>query len=552
MLYPPGFDLSNFIIFDPSTGEWISGAGYSIAPTQMSTDQLDPPLPPGGSGGGSGTNSVDPPYIGFYEVVQDGVQIWNSSIANLTNGNLAGTVNIGFEAGNADPNNGTNLIGTLSSALLLVDGVKLPGDGGVLSEPPPCQFAVDTAYLQNGSHSVQVAVSWFDPNSSEDGTETMYPTRYSDSVTITVSNAISYPQWEEDIAESATNSAYFLQTTCTNADWTISIYDANSNFVQNLIGHTDDGTIEAYWNMVDTNGVARTNADIDPEFSSVITVADPLTRKTPKKKHRKNDWPDHGAWTVAFLDYFKYFYDAGGDMYGHIDEFTLTAGKYGGYGIYYPPSGSTNDIGQTYPLRYRNSKHTNEVVTSAQINLDSAMLKSFLSDTNSRNFFYRGHGGGDSIGYVSQGELAKAIKHRYRFVLLQACKTADGNLDHAFGIKGPGQFDIPYYQKTGVRPAAFMGNHGDSPFANGTPTTVNGVDYDGTIPWQVPYLYYNFLFYWDPSTMGWDLYSAMGQAMVDLPPIPGWSFQDQPGNRLDIYGYPHLSIDQFNYRVSWP
>lgn len=555
VLYPPGFDLSNFIIFDPTTSQWVSGAGYSVASTSLRADgpgSLDGPVPLNGDSGSGGSDLTTAPETGFYQVVQDGVQILTSSIARLTNGVVSGSVNIGFEAGYADPNNGTNLIGTLSSAVLLVDGVKLAGDGSDLSAPTPWQFTMDTAYLPNGDHSVQVEVFWFDPNSSEDGTETMFPSRISDSVMITVSNAVSYPQWEEDIGEAATNAAYFLQTTCTNADWAIDIYDVNTNFVQRLTGHTDDGTIEAYWNMVDANGIARTNADTDPEFSSVVTVADPITKKTPPKKHPKNNWPDHGVWTVAYLDYFKHFYDAGGDMIGHINDVALTAQKYGGYWLYYPPTGSTNDIGQTYPLRFQNPLHTNEVVTAAQIGLDSALLKSFLSNTNSRNFFYRGHGGPDQVGYISSGDLAKVIKHRYRFVLLQACNTADGSLDHAFGIKGPGQYDLPYYQKSGVRPAAFMGNHGTSQFANGGHTTIGGVDYDGVIPWQVPYLYYNFLFYWDTDLMGWDLFSSMGQAMLDLPTIDGWSSDNQPGQRLKIYGYPFLHIDEYNYRTSWP
>ncbi len=67
------------------------------------------------------------------------------------------------------------------------------------------------------------------------------------------------------------------------------------------------------------------------------------------------------------------------------------------------------------------------------------------------------------------------VKHRYRFVLLQACNTADGKLDHAFGIKGPGQYFIPDYQKSGLRPAAFMGNHGTSAFAKGGVEVINGV-----------------------------------------------------------------------------
>lgn len=513
-------------------------------------DAPPPPFDDGplDSGGESFTNSM-----GFYQVVQDGVQIANSSITNLTNGILSDTLTIRFEAGNADPSNGTNLIGTLSSAVLLIDGEKFKGDGASITAPPtlPWEFTLDTAYLENGDHTVQVEVFWFDPFGNNDGTETMFPSRNSDTVTITVSNGVYYPQWEEQIGEAATNAAFFLKTSCTNADWTLDIYDVGSNFVQQLIGHTDDGIIEAYWNMVDTNGVARTNADVDSEFFAIATVADPIIKKTPPKKRVKNDWPEHGIWTVAYLDYFKHFYSPDNNMKGHINRFALTAQKYGGYWLYYPPAGATNDIGQTYPLRYWDPKHTNEVVTSGQIAKDSAMLKRFLSNTNSRNFFYRGHGGPDQVGYVTASELAKVIKHRYRFVLLQACNTADGSLDHAFGIKGPGQFDIPYYQKSGVRPASFMGNRGKSRFGNWAPQNINGVDYDGTIPWQVPYLYYNFLFYWDAELMGWDLFSSMGEAILDLPAIDGWSYDDHPGRRLTIYGYPFLHIDEYNYRNSW-
>jgi len=553
-IYPPGFDFSNFIILDPSTEEWISGAGVTREAVMLAASPtygtMDGPLDPEGGGyGDGGTNAA--PETGFYQVVQDGVQILTSTITNLTNGVLSGTVNISFEAGNTDWNNGTNLIGTLSGAVLLVDGVKFMGDG-VLSAAP-WQFSMDTAYLENGDHWIQVEAYWYDPNSEEDGTESIYPSRYSDSVMVTVSNAVYYPQWEEDIGEAATNAAYFLKTTCTNADWSIDIYDVNTNFVKRLSGHTDDGTIEAYWNMVDTNGVARTNANIDPEFSAIVTVADPITKPTPKKKMPKNDWPEHARWTVAFQDYFRHWYCPNNDMYGHITEFALTAAKYGGYYLYYPPAGSTNDIGQTYPLRYRNPSHPEDGVTATMITKDYNYLKAYLGSTNSRNFFFRGHGNPSQIGEITSSQIAAVVgKHRYRFVMLQACESADGDLDKAFGINGPGQYDISYYQKSGRRPAAFVGNHGKSRFGNAGRTTIGGVDYDGRIPWQIPYLYYNFLFYWDTDLMGWSLYYALGQAIQDLPAIDRWSYDDHPGRKLKIYGYIDLGIDEFNYRTSWP
>src|ERR1035441_6154780 len=39
-------------------------------------------------------------------------------------------------------------------------------------------------------------------------------------------------------------------------------------------------------------GVARTNADLDPEFSSTITVTDPAAKKSPPTVQRRKNWPD--------------------------------------------------------------------------------------------------------------------------------------------------------------------------------------------------------------------------------------------------------------------
>lgn len=131
---------------------------------------------------------------------------------------------------------------------------------------------MDTCYLENGRHTVQILASWLNPNPTNPNT--IYDNRLSAPVSITVTNDIFYPDWESEIGE-LNISAYFFKTTHTNADWHIDIYDVRTNFVQRLSGHTVDGKIEAFWHMKDANGVMRTNADLDPEFSSVITFEDP-------------------------------------------------------------------------------------------------------------------------------------------------------------------------------------------------------------------------------------------------------------------------------------
>jgi hypothetical protein len=554
-IYPPGIDLTGFLIYDPLTGETVSGAGYSnqaLSPLSVRAAGLQTmadsgglsPLPIGGpvpDGGSAGT--VQEPETGFYQVVKDGVQIWASNVTNLTSGPLSGTVNVTFETGNAaNDGTGTNILGSLDSAVLLIDGAKFAGDGALSYPGDSLRFSMDTAYLENGDHTLQIVTTWINPDNSDGNNVNIM--RWSDPVSFTVSNAIYYPQWESEIGEAGV-SAYFLKSVCTNTDWQIDIFDVSSNFVQRLTGHTDDGTIAAYWNMVDTNGVTRTNADVDPEFSSVVTVFDPATANTPKKIQRHQDWPDHGVWTMAYSDFFKFEYSANNLMLRAIYGITTTAGKYGGYWLYYPQSGQTNDIGQTYPMRYQKSNHYDPSITATAIAKDQVLLKLYLSNTNSRNFFFDGHGSPQSFGGISSSELKKKIKHRYRFVMLDACETANGDLDKAFGINGPGTFDVTYYENTGIRPAAFCGYDTDATYAQGGQVTVNGVTYDDTIPDDVPYFISNFTFYWDADLMHQTLSDAINNAGANLPNPGG------PGGRENhwkIYGYDTLRIDEVNHK----
>ena len=500
--------------------------------------------PPGGTNSFSGTNDqIVTVGAGFYRVVQDGVRISNASMFALTNGVLSNSVVISFEAGNAaNDGTGTNVLGDIKCADFIVDGVKFSGDS-VLGAPTNrtfWQFSMDSAYLENGDHSLQVEVTWKNPDNS-DGNN-VFITRQSDSVSITVSNLIYYPQWEEDVGEAGI-SAYFFKTTFTNIPWKIDIYDVSNKLAQTLTNISSDGIIEAYWDMVDTNGIVRTNADLDPEFSAIITVYDdPISKPAPNKKQRKNVWPDHGHWVISYQDFFKFQYSANNLMKGSINTFAYTAAKYGGYYLYYPPSGSTNDIGQTYPLRYQKTSHPDTNITADALLKDDAFLVVLLSSTNSRNFYYNGHGDANTIGDdIDPYFLALGVHHRYRFVFLDGCNTANGKMDAAFGIHGPGTFDISHYESIGKRPAAFCGYNRTTPYATGGPRTVNGVPYDNTIPDDVPNFITNFLFYWDLENE--TLKVAISDAQNYLSPVGGW----YPGTGLQIYGYDNLKIDEFNY-----
>ena|ERR1017187_3844295 len=187
----------------------------------------------------------------------------------LTNGFLSATIPVGFKV--------ERYPGSFKSVELLIDGLIYHGENAALFDPLPkhARFKMDTCFLENGWHTLQIRASWLNPNIANPNT--IYDTRLSAPISITVSNEIYYPDWEPEIGE-LNISAYFFKTSHTNADWHIDIYDVRKHFVQRLSGHTVDGKIEAFWHMKDANGVMRTNADLDPEFSSVITVEDRMNK----------------------------------------------------------------------------------------------------------------------------------------------------------------------------------------------------------------------------------------------------------------------------------
>ena len=524
-IYPPGIDLSPFIIFDPSTGEWMSGSGYTVSRSSTRGLQSDGPQP-------DGPQPDDPqpvPSMGFYQVVKVGV---NVVFDNLTNGPVSGTITFPWEAGNDR--------GTLQDVSILVDGVRYRGATSLISPDFGGGLVVDTTFLLNGDHYFQGEATWLDLNASDPNDafiEAMSP-----AFTLTVSNAICFPDWVEEIGELG-STLYAAQSTCTNADWTIDIYDVGSNFVQRLTGHTDDGTIEAYWDLTDTNGIVRTNMDVDPEFSSIITVSDPASSKTPKKKPVVR-YPNHGRWVIAYQDTFMQMVHSN-DYYQAIYSMGSIGAQFGGALTVFP-SNPTN--GQTFPMRYPS---TNNPVSVPTMLKDQHALESLLTNNLNRNFYYNGHSSDQSFGgYLSAKWLSYIVKergHYYRFVFLDSCLGANGGLPAAFGIEFNSSQPYSYFQKNKIRPRSFLGYpikvHYCYSGSYTDPST--GQPAYGLVPDSVYYFLDNFEFYW---YFNYDLSTAVYNAIQDTPYIgPGW----ETGDDLKLYGYDSLGVDDFNWQYQW-
>lgn len=505
------------LVFDPASGTTLAADESGVF------RPLDGPQPDG-----PGPDGPQPaPSMGFYQVARVGVDV---ILDNLTNGPVSNSITIPFEAGYP--------IGTLQEVNVLVDGAAYRGATELVAPAINGGITVDTSFLENGDHTFQVQVGWLNIDMSDPNSFLIH--QISDPFTLTVSNIIYYPDWVDNVSELG-YAVYFARTTCTNADWQIDIYDVNTNYVQSLTGHTTDGIIEAYWDMVDTNGVTRTNIDVDPEFSSVITVGDPTSKKAPTQPV-PYPYPAHGAWTISYQDTFSYMVNS--NMYYNAVYMmgSLGANAGGAYTVF--PSSPSN--GQCFPIRYTN---IHQALNFGWVRADENALLNLLTNRVMRNFYYNGHGGPNSISiFLSKDKFAQALKRQpFRFVFLDACSTANGGLAGAFGINYTGPRQLSDFQKDKSRPRAYLGYTRDVAYCeNGSfIDPITGDTFPQRVRPEVTYFLTNFEFYW---YFNYDLTTSIANAINDTPYVgPGW----QTGEDLKLVGYSWLGLDAYNYKTDW-
>lgn len=298
--------------------------------------------------------------------------------------------------------------------------------------------------------------------------------------------------------------------------------------------------------MMDTIGVIRTNVDSDPEFSSQITVSNLLsavTRKVPPKT-APYPFPAQAEWTVAYQDTFQNMANSN-RCYTAIDNFGSMAAAFGGaYTIL--PSGNPA-TGRTWPMRY--PIDTNAPPLFPERAADDRSLMTLLTNRNSRNFYYNGHGSANNIGlFVSFDKLTRALKRQpYRFVFLDGCSTANGGLPAAFGINFNTTVDFSFFQKDKTRPRAFLGYDRDILYGEHgnfyDPDT--GGNYSVRVRPEVYQFLGNFGFYW---YFNYDLASSISNAIYDTPSLPAFW---QNGKALKLFGYGGLGIGDYNAKADW-
>lgn len=258
-------------------------------------------------------------------------------------------------------------------------------------------------------------------------------------------------------------------------------------------------------------------------------------------------YPDRGEWIISFQD--RWYSDGWGyptDLQTEYED--AVSAIFGGPSL-------VGDTVWWFPLDFGTN------YTYAQREQSWTNLLSWMGDLKIRNFYYHGHGGSTSIGcdkhtfstnglvtggvfsfpgsrsQIQNWQIAGKTKYkRFRFVYLDGCSTASGDLPNAFNISKT-LHDLSFYQNhpKHPRPSVFVGWN----------QTVGG---DG---WGSAYKRLDFQSYW----MGnWandfdhpDIETALDRANTGA----GWVTHAKLWGALTIYGYKQMRMEDYNSKGDW-
>ena len=532
-LYPPGFDLSGFLIYDPAVADWVSGATY--ARPVPAINLLSRPVPQDGPGP-DGPDPSDPPSSGFFRVFH--IPDWS---LNLTNYTYDGPTFLAVDF--------ADYMERIDDFKVLLNGEETdyaeftPHDMG--NGQTNWGMGISFDRLPSGNYTIQLLCTL--RQNEAVGDDTMYLVLSNQVRTITVNNQITFTNWNEAIqADTYTFDATIANP---NSDWWIDIYDAWGDYVTTGSGHTSNGHITWSWDLTDYWGNSRTDFDSDPLFQSETTFSTAgngpaTTRSNPLTP---DGYPNIGEWVTSFQD--RWYSDAP---------------------AYPPDSQSIYDTGISEvhggsllkgdPAWWLPIKFGTNVYSQAQREDSWATLKSWLSSPWVRNWYYFGHGGGNQIGadrhvlgtngFVTSSafsfpgsksclqswQLAKSTKtFRYRFVFLDGCSTATGDWPNAFSISKTNR-DISFYQNDPKhrRPSAFVGWNCDI----------------GGKGWGTIQHFSDFRSYW----MGFwanSIWEPLNESLDDGNLYSGWINPATFSSHICVYGYSVMQMEDYNHKYDW-
>ena len=401
--------------------------------------------------GGGGSGGIDP-GCGFYRVVRTGLHLFGVTNGTVLSGEVSLPVEIGFDDGIdfegfyasvGDPNE-------TSPANEL--------DFETVTNGLPKKVVWDTRQVTNGTYQIYLGCQWGEFQQYE-----------SPSVTVVVSNQIWFP-------DSWNVASYYInveaQSIHTNGTYQVTIFDDTGFQILQASGTNDN---EGFVTYAGLRGFVVENFDqngeIYPSVSYQVAVNTAAagggsSATTTNTIWTEFKWPATGAgWTKFAIGYQPIF---GNPSFGGLNAVALQSMIQTVYGS------AQNRPG--FPQGQRvirgSDQNPNELWGQSDF---TQLLTSDLRNDLVRNLYYFGHGSPTFIGeknvprYLSiddfnfvlrnnlKDPLAGTNAHPFRFVWLDGCYTAKGNLCKAFGIPKQENVSTNVFNARGVRYRAFMG-----------------------------------------------------------------------------------------------
>lgn len=393
-------------------------------------------------------------------------------------------------------------------------------------ELPVPIMILDTTQLSNGVHSISVHAFWNDPgDGTEDGSGTIYEAD-SPAVTVTVSNALSFPNWMSAFGEMGNSLVVSAQSALTNVQWYLDVYDSGFSYIGTMGGTTPDGNIYVVWNLIGPDGMLHTDNTFEfvlTTFSAGSVVA---SKVAPPSFKVTDPWSGPGDWVVVNQQ-------AWNNLVGWDDLDIMTDGFAAGaqtLGLAVRPTAQNSTA---YRIRF------NDPPASYG---DWANFRAALYNNLSRNLFYLGHGSPNGLGAtqtttnlsVLASEIAANLAtipagqtnaHKYRFVCLDGCSTASGKLPESFGIIHKENVAGTDYVNASLRPTSFAGWDDDK-----------AAGFLGSINVSHVFFFQDFQYEWASH--------GVKQAFLNAGQYPNVTYLST--SHLKVFGYWLLGLNQFN------
>ncbi len=389
---------------------------------------------------------------GFYRVVRNGVHFFD-----LANGqSLSGEGLLQIEAGVANPSV------TITGFAISQDGTN-NAIGGLALVPMDGWLDADwnTVAATNGTYHLSPLVE-LSNGESITGAVT----------TVTVANDIRFT---DDFFVAGSLLHIEAQTIHTNGTWHLDVY-GDDQWIGQVSGSVNAQGYCVYPGIAG-NGFSLPLTYSDgtafpySSYATVMTTTPQVVQTGGPSKTATNTvfvekpWWGPTQWAIAYMPIYPQFTPSDGYLQEMVAVPVVTAQTtYGGQSVV---NAVFDQSPQAFQIRRLNQGDWNT--------LRLALLTQVNGNPTVRNFFFFGHGSGENIGGTNdpnlslsrkdfqnmfnnaKDPLAGGNKHAFRFVFLDGCETASGDLCLDFGIPKKDLAGEEFLSKRGIRPRAFVG-----------------------------------------------------------------------------------------------